>query len=246
MPLGIRDIVTGVDAVGSLYPAISKAYAQWSNRYAPGGGARPYRGSLRIAKKARRAYARACRPEMHYLDVAAALTAIPAAGACVCINQIAEGNEFNTRTARNIVLRYIQYQINLLPPTTAGVNDQYLIAIVYDRQSNGVAATYGSIFDQTTHAVSMEFKNIAQFGQRFRILRTFRGSVSEGTPDLCKVLKGVIKIPPALCRITYAGSAAAIPETGAIYACYASWNNTGVAATSTRFSASYRIGFNDC
>jgi len=208
---------------------------------------RPYRGGVTYKSKLRRrAFKRACRPEQHYIDVANAPALIPAGGVLQCINQIASGDDYNQRSGRVVINSYIQYDILVLPPTNAGVNDQYNLAFIWDAQPNNALAAYNQPFDMLTHHIGMEFKNLAQFANRFTILKTIKGSVSEGSPDLPRRYRGFIKLPIKCMRSIYAGAAAGVPESGAILFGQASFNNTGLAATTCSLTCSFRVGFHEC
>ena len=164
-----------LDAASQMYTK----YSSWKNS----GVRKPWRGSFK--RKGLNKYRRiACRPEMHMLDVNLTPLLPAVGGSTQCINQIAAGTDFYQRNGRNIVARYIQYDFCIAPPTAVSAYDQYVIAIVYDKTPANTAIAYNQVFDITTLPVGLAFRNIATWGDRFKILKEFRGHTSQGSPAL--------------------------------------------------------------
>jgi len=226
----------------SAMRAASKVYGYFN----PPGVRRPWRGVVRRTRAARKAVRIACRPETKYFDVALAATAAAAGGQVVNLNNFGEGTEYNSRIGRVVANAYIQYQLNIYPPSTSGLMDEVQWAIVFDKQGDSNQPTYAQIFDQNVHHIAMEFRNISQFAQRFKILKMGRVKVANGTPDLQLVQHGFIKMPPSCIRSLYGGSGSVIPETGGLFFVFASYNNTATSAGSASVAGSFRVAYHDC
>lgn len=126
---------------------------------------------------------RSAGPEIKSLDVAQGATSITfpvnSAIAGTVLNDMATGDDIFTRTARTVNGKSIRIRGFFVPPAVVAgsVGDDYLrLVLVYDRQPNGAAATWATIFvDQSaaataslvTAGVNMNFKD------RFKILRDY-------------------------------------------------------------------------
>lgn len=65
----------------------------------------------------------------------------------VCINQLAQGDEFYNREGREVKLHKLQFQYTILPgPNYPKPVDRVKVALVYDRSSSGVVPTVQDIF----------------------------------------------------------------------------------------------------
>jgi hypothetical protein len=227
-----------------------KRYKSWSS--GGGGASRPHRGAFAYRKKKHyKAMKLACRPEMHYVDTSYGTIGssyVPSVGgSCLPLNAaIGAGTEFNQRNGRNIIGKYLQYDINLWPPATAGNFDAYHVAFVCDKLPAGTAPTYAQIYDTSVNPVGVCFKNIASYGDRFAVLKTMKGTVQNGSPDVPIRLTGMIKIPMRLARVTYTGTSVGQPECSGFYCLVASEQNTGSNSTCWYGQLNFRFGYHDC
>lgn len=235
-------------------PGVKRSYSAGP---AAAGAARPSKRSKRVYKKVMKALM----PELKYFDTFTNTAAGQNnSGAIMHLTNIAAGDEYNNRSGRKIHLKYVQYDIVLIPETQPSTGscaaDFARLDIVVDKQANNSAPSFGDIYDTgTVTAGFMAFRNLAQNSARFKIIKSIcmgpiaqnfvssggTGVSASGTPTH---LRGMVKVPGAVSVVTYAGSAAGVPETNAVYAIFT--NVLGSASTACKYSLATRVAYNDC
>lgn len=91
------------------------------------------------------------------------------------LGNISAGDSYNQRTGRKIQLLYCTYDMEI---SSAAFNTSFKADFVLDRQSNGSNPAYSTIYDTTTIAPAFAQKNIAQYDQRFEVIRSERQSAA--------------------------------------------------------------------
>jgi len=205
---------------------------------------RPYRGRG-TSMRAMMATRSLMQPEIHYLDTSYAATTPPVGGSVTPVNLVANGSDYNQRDGRCIVSYFLQYDIVIAPPTAVGISDSYQVAIFHDINPSTASTVYSGVYDVAVNPLGLAFRNIARNGDRFTLLREFRGFVINGSPLVMRRFRGVLRIPTNLCRSVYSSAAAAIPESGGLFFLTASVANTGLAASACTVTASFRLAFHD-
>jgi len=207
----------------------------------------PSRSVVRVRRIAvRRAWP--VRKEIHYLD--STVSEVPPAGGDVlCLNQVGVGSSYVNRTGMAITSRYIQINWVVFPPSTATNYDTISFALVYDKQTNGAAVAYTDIFDTHTAVApvgGLEFKNVSYNGDRFTIVRRWFSDVTSGNGSTCGSRGSVFfKVPPKMMESRFAGTAAAVPNTGGWLLAFRSERDTANGATSANTLVSWRYAFNE-
>lgn len=159
-----------------------------------------------------------------------------AGGYIFCINQIAEGDDDNQRNGRNIQPKacYVDYYISM---TAAAAEDTGFVALVWDKQPNGGAATFLNVFDTSAANPGQALRNTTSFKDRFQVLwlepfvRQSCQSGSLGNSSNCRGRKYYSF--PTTWKCEYGSTAASVPTTGALYVMMGSKNNTGTTASAT-------------
>lgn len=186
------------------------------------------------------------RKEVKYLDYSTTYpTAIAVGGNAVCLNQIAEGDDYNQRDGRMIFGKYVQVDCMIHAPSTSG-NDWGFAAIVIDLQSNLAAPNFSDVFNAPAGNLGASFKNLASSQERFKIIKFQTWHVEYGSPDNNVRIRWFVKIPVACSRSRYNGTIAAIPGSNACYFVIASSQNTGsTVANGAGLALTTRFAFND-
>lgn len=173
--------------------------------------------------------------EKKYLDTVISYASVLNAGYVISLNIIGEGDDYNQRNGRRIFAQYIEYDLFFTYGSAASsATPQYNAAtwhLVYDRQPNGAAATYTDIFDTSTITLpAYSFKNIKGNQDRFRILKSWAGTVGyQGNTDTSQRVRGFLplsNLPNRGAHITYGSGGVVLPTTGAVYLCYCTDNST--------------------
>lgn len=184
-------------------------------------------------------------PEVHYIEVISAASAIPAGGQVIGLNSIAEGTDYTQRVGRQIAMKMLQLDLYLYPPTTPGVFDTFQAVVIIDKAGQGAVPAYGDIFDTTVAGPAQAFFNAKSNVNRFRIVKSFYGTVQNGSPDIPKLIRQKIKLPAGLARVTYGATGAVLPLTNALYLVIASRTNTGNLVSCAAFQILSRLSFID-
>lgn len=150
------------------------------------------------------------------------------ASAVAPINNIAEGSDVNNRIGRKVKGKYIQVDVMI---NIANYGNTYspvgwIWHIVQDRQPNGTAATYTTIFDTTT-LQQYPFKNLANYAERFNILKTETGFISPTNNantglGMCSNNLHVRAYIPFKEIVQFGGTTSSVPTTNAIYLVWSS------------------------
>jgi len=166
--------------------------------------------------------------EKKYNEVAGSGVDMPNTGTVAVINEIGEGTDFNQRVGRKVRNKYLYYDISVQPSTAIAVAGTSLNAtwhLVWDRTPSGSSAAYGNIFDTTVISPTQAFKNVGTFQDRFKILKTETFLTGTAVNGLGYRRQGWIPFEKAESRdqmTQFASSAVAVPNTGALYLCFAS------------------------
>jgi len=169
----------------------------------------------------------ASQEERKYLDNYQASTT-STAGTTACINQIAEGDDYNNRIGRKVSLKNIQYDV-FIDVSNAAATEAGFWCLVLDKQSNNALAGYTTVFDTSVIAAPFAFKNDATFQERFQMLKFEPFVVSPSGNGGCHY-RGFLPLETLLPEdqvVQYAGTAAGVPNKNAILMCYGSTGGAG-------------------
>lgn len=128
----------------------------------PKGTARSRRDAKRFGAK-RRAISTAIgvKGEIKCIDnfVTASALAVAATGVnpILTLNAPILGSDFNNRLGRKITMRSVQWRGTLSCDASAGVDVTYRMLVVYDKQTNAAAPTYGTIIRSVNGAGTTQF-----------------------------------------------------------------------------------------
>lgn len=248
-----RDSVAASDDM-QLVPMYNDPTVRWPSRY--GGRSRSYipgRNSYKRTKYGTGPYAqlnsgaerhvstRFPPPEIKTFDTQADGTvptatpvrvSVPDIGAVIPINNISSGSSSSTRVGLQCVLKNCSYRFEVDLGATA-VATSGRVMLIWDRQPNGVAPTYATIFTQPNY---LSFGINTQL-QRFVILRNQQFSLSpNGNQSL--FFEGFTKLSM---RSTFSGNTLAV--TGALYVVYIA--DQTITAQQPVLSGFWRVRFVD-
>lgn len=183
--------------------------------------------------------------ERKYLDNNLASADPTSSGLVVGLINIAEGTDFNQRVGRKVKLMYIQYDLIVTSTAVAPlpvVPTGYNFHIVLDRQPNNSLATIGQVLDTTVTPAVSAMKNIGQYAERFKILKTVKGLLYTGNTENCR-FNGYVKLNTnqrdSQCQ--FLSSAAASPTVNNILLVFA--QNGG--ANACIFDGNLRVVYTD-
>jgi len=178
-------------------------------------------------------------------DTYATAQASTTSGTVVCINQIAEGDDYNGRTGRRINTHDIDIMYTY-SNTSTSVNSGYQVALVYDSQPDGTSATYSQIFESVNSSpAGMSFKNTTNWNKRFKIYWMDTGPAQAvapaGTSAYYLEKKRHYTKPKNQedADVRYGGTTAVTPNRGAWYLCFGDETNVATNAT-IRYIVKYR------
>lgn len=165
--------------------------------------------------------------EKKYLDVYSPANDMTMnVGTVACINQVAEGTDFNNRIGRKVAPKYLEYDLTITTTTATQptVPTMGIVHFVWDKQPNTGLPSYNTIFDTTViTATWSSFKNLSGFGERFRILKShpteWSGSSNYSEPLR---IRGFLNLEPVSQNCEYNSSAAAVPSAGSLLIAYSS------------------------
>lgn len=180
-------------------------------------------------------------------------TGATTSGTLVGLNSIAEGTDFNQRIGRKVRAKYLEYDVAFTPGSTQVLTANYTWAIVLDRQPNNALPTYANVFDTSVITTKpFTFKNVAQFQERFKIIKQVVGQVQVGssgfaTGNECRC-KGYLPLISTQGKkddiIHWSGSGSGVPNTNNYVFIYSSDLGTG-ANISPIIIAGIRLVYND-
>lgn len=160
--------------------------------------------------------------ETKYVETYGTLQAVSNTGTLACINQIAEGSDFNQRIGRNVRHKYVQFDIFAEP--AAAVQTMVTWHLVLDRQPNGAVPAITAVFDNSAISLPFAFKNIGTNQNRFRILKSWTqvlpSTAASSDPSGKSRLRGTLLLQGLRTQddiVRFPGSAAAVPNTNALY-----------------------------
>lgn len=184
--------------------------------------------------------------EPKYLETGLNVSSLTSTPQVFALSDIAQGDNYTQRNGNLVQSKYLQYEFSCNQVSgTLPIN--FKMALVLDRQPNGVAPTFAQVFDTSVAQLVFTMKNIAAFQERFRILKeeigvatsSFGGdatqSVHKGYIDLSK-----LKQPDQVTR--WNGTTATSPNINGYYLLIVS--NT-VVANECQFRGAFRYVFNE-
>jgi len=210
--------------------------------------------SLGYKKKARRALktkkrisALLASEEVKYLDVGITVSSLTTTPQIFALNDVAQGDTAFTRDGNACHSKYLQYIFGCNATILNGGPAMCKVALILDRQPNGVAPIYSQIYDTAVGPLWSNMKNIATNQDRFVILREYDilATSYQGSDGSESVLKGYIDLSKRNIRdqITRWGSTvAASPNTNGYYLAIVS--NSAV-VNYVQFQGTFRYAFND-
>lgn len=171
--------------------------------------------------------------EKKYFETAGSQADTTATGVIVPLNNIAEGNDFNQRDGRKVRNKYVEADVVMAISTAQAVAGTTRIGtwhLVLDRQPNGTAPTFGQIFDTTICEPWQAYKNVQQFAQRFKILKTERfviGTAEAGQTYRLNAFINMMNLSDVDQITHWPGSTGVVPNTNALYLVYVSDETAG-------------------
>jgi len=167
-------------------------------------------------------------------------------GTVVCINQIAEGDDYNGRTGRRIATHDIDIMYTYSSSGSA-VTSGYQVALVYDGDANGTAATYSQIFEAVgASPAGMGFKNTVNWNKRFRVYwmdcgpkQALAPATNNGAFYLEKQRHYIKPKNDEEKNVRYGNTTAVTPNKGAWYLVFGDETNTAT-LSSIRYLVKYR------
>ena len=181
-------------------------------------------------------------------------SSIPAAGGTVlCLNQVPQGTDIGNRIGRHLSPQNCDFNFLVLPGTGAAAGPAFMdamyIALVWDRQPDGLLALYNNVFDTSSATPALAFKDTAAYRERFTIIWEERVSVQQQTGTLVPNFspnygRKFCDLSKRFKDTEYYGAVTSIPSTGGLLLCYASYSNTG-AASSASLSANIKFQYTD-
>lgn len=167
-------------------------------------------------------------------------------GYSYCINQIAEGDDDNQRSGRNVQPKhvYVDYWVSAANNIA---EDPGFVALVWDKQPNQTAATFGTIFDTTSATPGLALRLNLANKDRFQVLWLepfVRQAGSTALGNSMNIRNRKFAKLPLNYKVEFGGTAAAVPSTGACLICMGSNTNSGT-TTSAQFTYNARFAYND-
>lgn len=135
------------------------------------------------------------------------------------LNLIAQGTDANQRIGRDITMKRITWRMQLVRASGGTASTaQYRIMLVYDKQTNGVAATYNDVTVSQGNVVYSALQPInLNWRERFVVLKDYHGVLSQfDDTGMSKIIKGNWKGSLPV-RYQGAGGTIADVNTGALY-----------------------------
>lgn len=187
--------------------------------------------------------------EKKELETFGTLAPIAAAGSVVQINNITQGTTNATRVGNRVNMSSVYTDVMLIPPGSGGVPgnicENVLICLVYDKQPDGAAPGYSTIFDLSTGCPpGLAFKNSSVYDDRFRICWQKRISFIPGAAFDQSVFREYFKIPEDIARTEFNDNAT--PATvGAWYLTAGTYTASASATTSMTMTYNVKTKFTD-
>lgn len=179
--------------------------------------------------------------ETKYLDTAVGVTDPTNAGDVFTLSNVGEGTDFNTRIGRKIAPKYLQYRLQFQTGAgSAALPVQWCAHFVLDRQPNNATPTYATVFDTSVSAATYAMKNVANYQERFKILKDHRGYVSTSISSETCFVEGYIDLSREE-NVMYLSSAAAVPSVN----CYNVYFSQGGVANAVNVVGTVRFAYTD-
>jgi len=192
-------------------------------------------------------YNRRGRAELKTLDVSHNLLAA-GAGAVVLLNGCQQGNDYTNRDGRQIIMKSMLIRFSVAPySTTTSLNqgDYIRLLVVYDKQTNGIAPTPGSILIGPDSMAPMNLN----FRDRYKILMDKTVSMAAANYSAGALTNGSPTVKSVYCYrkldldtvFSGTGNTVADISTGAVFLLYISLST----ASTTNIIGWTRIRFTD-
>ena len=108
--------------------------------------------------------------EPKYMETGLSVTSLTSTPQVFALSDIAQGDNYTQRNGNLVQSKYLQYEYSCNQVAgTLPIN--FKMALVLDRQPNGVAPTFAQVFDTSVSQLVFTMKNIAAFQERFKILK---------------------------------------------------------------------------
>jgi len=191
--------------------------------------------------------------EYKVFDTYAALASLATPASIICVNQIAQGTDFDQRLGRQLRMKSFHFNFFLTPPH-ATLEDGVTIWILIDLESMGSSPGLTDVVDTTFIANPfLAYRNLYQFGQRFVVLKCWRS----GVIGLCAASGGgnaeaeatpwhgdwTIPIPKKYQAVRYASAAAGTPLSNSLLLVFVGRQGGGAAGAYIEWGA--RLHFCD-
>lgn len=234
-------------------PRVKRTYtsiSEGSGDYSAAKRSRPsYRKNVKGLTKLLREY----RPEVKFVDTFVGGLNMVTNNAFL-LNGIAQGDDKNSRDGRTILLKNLRLKAFFVEPSTSTLSCFFSWAIVYDRQPNGAALTWTTVYDSTVITdQALGYPDVLSHNKRFKILRSGSANIPMQGAVMSPVLDEFIDLTVALKgedRKTEYGSTTntiASITKGSIYFIFATSSQATFAPSSNyaTMTASSRINFID-
>lgn len=170
-------------------------------------------------------------PEQKYTDVTIS-GSLSQAGIADALNLTAQGVDNTGRIGRKITIKHVQYMLTAaaLPADLAAVGnfpeatDTIRVSLVYDKQTNGVAPTYGQVYNVGGANTPFGARNL-DYIDRFSVLSTDNVIICQSGPNAAFINRFV----KCDLETRYDGTTAVIGsvESGGLFLVYADINAAG-------------------
>jgi len=159
------------------------------------------------------------------------------------LNTITQGTTIANRVGNSIKMSSFYSDIVVQNPGS-GAYDNLLVALVCDKQPDGSATTFTTIFDCTAgNSPAQAFKLTTSNALRFHVAWQERVLFNSTTAAENTIFRKYFKCPDSMATTQYNGNAG-IANTGVWYLCFGSFNNAGT-ATSPQVTYNVKAKFTD-
>jgi len=112
--------------------------------------------------------------------------AVNSTPAVVLLNGIARGDDINERTGREVDLRSIQFAATARVTAGTGIDQQFRIIIVYDRQTNAAAPTAAMVLEAAYMTAPRNLENRKRFSILYDKVVTLNATAESGSTRMLR------------------------------------------------------------